>query len=85
MTRMASRGSIQKTPNGRWRARYRDGSKHEHLKRFRTKAEAEAWLRQEIAKMETGTWTAPRTGKLTVAEWCDTWLRNYGTHKKSTI
>jgi hypothetical protein len=28
---------------------------------------------------------APRTAKTTVGEWCDAWLANYGTKKKSTV
>jgi hypothetical protein len=67
--------SIQKTANGRYRARYRDSSGKEHLKRFALKREAQRWLDAETAKIETGTWVAPRTAKTTVGQWCDTWLR----------
>jgi integrase len=28
---------------------------------------------------------APRTAKTTVGQWCDTWLRNYATRKRSTV
>jgi hypothetical protein len=77
--------SIQKTANGRYRARYRDSSGKEHLKRFALKREAQRWLDAETAKIETGTWVAPRTAKTTVGQWCDTWLWNYATRKRSTV
>jgi integrase len=81
---MSAMGSIQKTDTG-YRARYRDSSKKEHLKRFKLKRDAQRWLDQETSKIQQGTWKAPRTGKITVAQWCDTWLRNYGTRKRSTV
>ena len=48
--------SIQKTANGRYRARYRDTSGKEHLKRFKLKREAQRWLKAETAKIQTGNW-----------------------------
>jgi hypothetical protein len=77
--------SIQKMTNGRYRARYRDSSGKEHLKRFALKRDAQRWLDQETTKRETGTWVAPRTAKTTVGEWCAVWLKNYGTRKPSTV
>jgi integrase len=78
-------GSIQKTANGRYRARYRDSSGKEHLHRFGLKRDAQHWLDQETAKLETGTWVAPKDAKTTLGGWCDTWLRNYATRKSSTV
>src|SRR5829696_3140908 len=77
--------SIQKMSNGRYRARYRDSSGKEHLKRFALKRDAQRWLDQESSKLQTGTWVAPRRAKMTVGQWCDTWLANYGTRKPGTI
>jgi integrase len=77
--------SIQKTANGRYRARYRDSSGQEHLKRFALKRDAQRWLDQETSKLQQGTWVSPRSAKITVGQWCDTWLRSYGTRKPSTI
>jgi integrase len=77
--------SIQKMANGRYRARYRDSSGKEHLKRFALKREAQRWLDQETSKLQTGTWVAPRTAKTTLGQWCVVWLRNYGTRKPSTV
>jgi len=78
-------GSIQKTANGRYRARYRDSDKKEHLRRFKLKRDAQRWLDAETSKRETGTWVAPRTAKTTVGEWCAVWLKNYGSRKESTV
>jgi integrase len=77
--------SIQKTANGRYRARYRDSSGKEHLKRFALKRDAQRWLDQETSKMQTGTWVAPRSAKVTVRQWCETWLAAYATRKRSTV
>jgi hypothetical protein len=71
--------SIQKMANGRYRARYRDSTGKEHLKRFALKRDAQRWLDQESSKLQTGNWVAPRDAKITVAQWCTTWLRAYRT------
>jgi hypothetical protein len=38
--------SVQKRPDGRWRARYRDAADKEHARHFARKADAERWLDQ---------------------------------------
>ena len=45
-TTLRPMASIQKTATG-YRARYRDSSKKEHLKRFKLKKDAQRWLDQE--------------------------------------
>lgn len=77
--------SIAKRPDGRWRARYRDAAGKEHAKHFRRKVDAQGWLDQETAKLVTGMWVAPTKQKLTVGEWCDTWLEGYGTRRRGTV
>jgi hypothetical protein len=37
-------GNVQKRPDGRWRARYRDPSGRERAKHFDRKIDAEKWL-----------------------------------------
>jgi integrase len=69
--------SIQKMTNGRYRARYRDPAGKEHLKRFALRRDAQRWLDQETAKIETGSWVSPKTAKTTVGEWCEVWLASY--------
>lgn len=76
--------SIKKRPNGQWRARYRDDSGHEYAKHFARKADAQQWLDQQTAALESGTHVSPRHDKLTVAEWCDQWLENYSPDAESS-
>lgn len=76
--------SVQKRPDGRWRARYRDAAGKEHAKHSKTRREAQEWLDGETAKMRTGTWADPKSAKVTVGDWCDTWLAGYGG-RPSTI
>ncbi len=68
-----------------FRARYRDSSGKEHLKRFALKRDAQRWLDAKTAKLETGTWVAPRTARITVREWCDVWLKSYANRRPSTV
>ncbi|MDI2098005.1 tyrosine-type recombinase/integrase [Ruicaihuangia caeni] len=77
--------SIQKRPNGRWRARYRDHSGKEYAAHFERKTDAQRWLDQETAKLVTGTHVDPKTSRITVGEWCDTWLEGYSVHRASTV
>ena len=77
--------NIAKRPDGRWRARYRDPSGKEHAGHFPRKVDAQKWLDRETAKLQTGTWVEPKSSKITVAEWCQTWLAGYGTRKHSTV
>jgi integrase len=76
--------SIQRRPNGKWRARYRDGAGREHARHFERKADAQAWLDEETAKLVTGRWLDPTARKVTVDEWCERWLAGY-SGRPSTI
>jgi hypothetical protein len=49
------------------------------------KKDAQRWLDQETAKIQTGNWVAPRDAKITVTQWCTTWLHAYRTRKPSTV
>ena len=77
--------SIQKRDNGKWRARYRDDDGREHARHFGRKADAQAWLDGQTAKLVAGTHVTPRTARTTVGEWCDTWLEGYKTRRGSTV
>ena len=77
-------GNIQKRPDGRWRARYRDPSGRERAKHFDRKIDATRWLAQvEIAKSR-GEWIDPNLGKITVRVWAETWLGGLAHLKPST-
>jgi integrase len=77
--------SIAKRPNGRWRARYRDAAGKEHARHFDRKTDAQKWLDAITADLVKGTYVDPKTARITVARWCDTWLDGYGTQRKSTV
>ncbi|TFC00262.1 MULTISPECIES: site-specific integrase [unclassified Cryobacterium] len=77
--------SIQKRPNGSWRARYRDEAGNEHARHFPRKIDAQTWLDEVTASVVTGTYRDPKTAKLTMGEWCRTWLKGYEMHRPSTV
>lgn len=61
--------SVQKRPNGKWRARYRDRAGREHARHFERKFEAERWLAEVSADMLTGRYCDPRAGRKTFRAW----------------
>ena len=77
--------SIQKRPNGSWRARYRDHAGKEHARHFPRKIDGQAWLDEVTAAVVTGTYLDPKTAQTTVGEWCQTWLRGYAIKRLSTV
>lgn len=78
-------GEVRETEVEYWRARYRDDSGKEHARHFDRKVDAQTWLDEQTAALVTGNHVAPKTAKMTVGEWCDTWLEGYATHRPSTI
>ncbi|MPZ74670.1 MAG: tyrosine-type recombinase/integrase [Nitriliruptorales bacterium] len=66
--------SIQKRPNGRWRARYRDQAGREHARHFDRKADAQRWLDTVTADLLTGRYVDPRAGKVTLGDFADRWI-----------
>ena len=77
--------SIKKRPDGVWRARYRDAAGKEHARHFDRKVDAQAWLDGVTASVVAGTYTDPSKAKVTVGQWCDTWLEGYAVNKPSTV
>jgi hypothetical protein len=78
--------SIQKRPDGRWQARYRvtPGGK-QYSKTTRRKIDAQRWLDERTAAVQTGMHVDPRTARMTVEQWCALWLDGYGTRRESTV
>jgi len=64
---------IRKSAARRWQVRYRDPSGRERARNFRGKSDAEKFLVTIEADKLRGTWTDPRLGRITVAEWVPTW------------
>ena len=77
--------SISKRPDGRWRARYRDDAGREHARHFTRKSDGQRWLDGVTASLVAGAHVSPRTARITVGEWCVTWLDGYGTRRASTV
>lgn len=69
---MASK-SIQKRPNGKWRARYRDETGREHARHFDRKVDAQRWLDEQTSALVTGTHVDPNAGKTTVRTYAAQW------------
>ncbi|MCS5732374.1 tyrosine-type recombinase/integrase [Herbiconiux daphne] len=72
--------SIQKRPNGVWRARYRDHDGKEHSRHFRYKDNprdlensAQHWLNTVTAALVAGTHVDPRDSRQTLASFYDDW------------
>lgn len=65
--------NIQKRPNGKWRARYRDEAGKEHARHFERKVDAQRWLDEVTASVITGQYVDPRAGKITFDAWWKQW------------
>lgn len=65
--------SIQKRPDGKWRARYRDADGREHSRHFSRKIDGQAWLDEVTASVVTGMYVDPDAGKLTFSDYWQQW------------
>lgn len=66
-------GSIEKTPAGTWRARYRDPQGRSRRQTFERKSDAQRFLEGAGVDMQRGTWVDPQLGRTTLAEWVGEW------------
>lgn len=65
--------SIQKRPDGRWRARYRDEAGKEHAKHFPRKIDAQKWLDGVTAAVVSGSYVDPKAGRVTFRSFFNEW------------
>ncbi|MBL0748489.1 tyrosine-type recombinase/integrase [Nocardioides baculatus] len=65
--------NIQKRPDGRWRARYRDEAGQEHAKHFTRKLDAQRWIDEVTTSLVIGQYVDPRAGKITFKEYAEQW------------
>ncbi len=65
--------SIQKRPDGVWRARYRDDAGKEHASHHKRKVDAQRWLDEVTAARVTGHYVAPRAGRITFKDYAEEW------------
>lgn len=77
--------SINKRPNGKWRAQYYDAAGKQITRHFDRKVDGQRWLDETTAAVVTGAYVDPKTAKTTVGDWCDTWLAGYATRRTSTV
>jgi integrase len=67
--------SVQKRPDGRWRARYRDAADKEHARHFARKVDAERWLDEVRSHLLRGSYVDPAAGRVLFADYARTWLQ----------
>lgn len=79
--------SIDKRPNGTWRALYRPvPNGPQKVRSFQRKVDAQRWLDEVTASiLTTGQYLDAKTARTTVGEWCDTWLAGYATRRPRTV
>lgn len=65
--------SLNKRPDGHWRARYRDDAGHEHARHFSRRVDGQRWLDEVTATVLTGAYVDPRAGKVTFGEYARAW------------
>lgn len=76
--------SIQKRPNGKWRARAdRDAYGKEPTRHFARKADAQRWLDEMTAAVVTGQYVDPKAGRETVRQYGERW-RQMQHHRPGT-
>ena len=78
-------GNIQRRPDGKWRARYRDANHREHARHFSRKRDAEQWLASQEVAVARGEWVDPALSKITIGEWLPEWLALQVQLKPSTM
>lgn len=69
-------GSIDRRPNGRYRARYRDTNGKQHAKHFILKKDAEKWLAMQTAAVVKGDHVDPQAGRMTLRQYADKWEKS---------
>jgi len=76
--------SIQKRPDGQWRARYRGPDGRERSKHFTRKGHAERWLAGVTTSVVRGEWADPALSTISLSEWASRWLQGQTHLKPST-
>lgn len=73
-------------PNAkRWLAVWLDPSGRERTKAFAVKAKAQRYAEDQESDARRGAYIDPRSARMTVREWCATWLAGYRTRRASTV
>jgi integrase len=69
----------------RWMARYVDEQGRENTKSFDKQKAAQAWLNEITAAQVTGTYVAPKAGRVSVGNLHTKWLGTQGHLKETTV
>ncbi len=77
--------SVEKRPNGQWRARYRDAAGKEHSRHFARKVDAVSWERDQRAAVARGTHVDPAAGRETVRAYGERWRLAQVQHRHRTV
>ncbi len=75
--------SINKRPNGKWRARYRDTGGKQHARHFDRRVDAERWLDGIRGDLARGTYVDPAAGRRTFEDYAEAW-QEAQVHRAST-
>ncbi|OIV38775.1 site-specific integrase [Mangrovactinospora gilvigrisea] len=65
--------NIQKRPNGKWRARYRDSTGKEYSRHFARKVDAQRWLDEVTTSLVTGQYVDPKSAKTPFRDYAERW------------
>ncbi len=76
--------SVRAGKGRRWLARYVDDQGQENTRSFDRKLDAQAWLDEIVATQVTGTYVAPKAGRVSVGELYAKWLGTQSHLKKTT-
>ncbi|MGH3635814.1 MAG: tyrosine-type recombinase/integrase [Mycobacterium sp.] len=77
--------SVRAGRGRRWLARYVDDQGRENSRSFERKVDAQAWLNEISANQVTGTYVAPKAGRITIAELHAKWVGTQGHLKQTTV
>ena len=77
-------GFIDKTPEGRYRAYFRDPSAKQRSKTFRTKKDANAFLAEVATSKARGSYVAPHAGRALFADHAARWMESWNTEATTT-
>ena len=80
-------GRVRKLPSSRWQARYPgpDGTDRPAPETFGSKGDAERWLSLKEAEILKGEWINPDDGKVSLADYAETWIEERPGLRPKTI
>lgn len=77
-----SAGSVKRRGES-WRGRFRNGEGKDVQRTFARKADADRWVREQLAAVETGTYVDPHAGRVTFSEYAAAWLGTQHTRERT--